>query len=66
MARGPILIFFLLLVCTFFIETQSTELKTTLSRSQITVGERINFTVNANIPKTRNLLLLHLKTILVS
>ncbi|NLL12648.1 MAG: hypothetical protein GX267_04520 [Fibrobacter sp.] len=51
MARGPILIFFLLLVCTFFIETQSTELKTTLSRSQITVGERINFTVNANIPK---------------
>lgn len=51
MDRGLILAIFSLLVCTFFIETQSTELKTTLSRSQITVGEKINFTVNANIPK---------------
>lgn len=51
MDRGPILAVFSLLVCTFFIETQPTELKTTLSRSQITIGEKINFTVNANIPK---------------
>lgn len=51
MGKVPILTIFSLLICTFFIETQSAELKTSLSRSQITVGEKINFTVNANIPK---------------
>ncbi len=51
MDKGFILTIFSFLVCVLFVESQSTELKTTLSRSQITVGEKINLSVNANIPK---------------
>ncbi len=51
MDKGPILTIFSLLICAFFIETHSTELKTALSRTQITVGDKINLTVNVNIPK---------------
>jgi hypothetical protein len=51
MYKGPTLTILSLLICTLFIEIQSAELNTTLSSSQITVGERINLTVNANIPK---------------
>lgn len=51
MDKKRLLIVFCLLLSTFLAPTQSTELKTSLSHSQITVGEKLNFTITANIPK---------------
>lgn len=51
MDKERLLIVFCLLLSTFLTTTQSTELKTSLSHQQITVGEKLNFTITATLPK---------------